>query len=101
MRDDIRDQTLHVLKEEGTAVLLVTHDPEEAMRMADEIALMREHRVEALVSKNSGGEATRAKIAAARELGLPVVMVRRPAPPPGDRVETVEAALDWLRGRAG
>ncbi|WP_372604228.1 ABC transporter ATP-binding protein [Actibacterium sp.] len=41
LRDDIRDQTLSVLKEEGAAVLLVTHEPEEAMRMADEIALMR------------------------------------------------------------
>ena len=41
LRDDIRDQTLEVLKEEGTAVLLVTHEPDEAMRMADEIALMR------------------------------------------------------------
>ncbi|MEO9864686.1 MAG: ABC transporter ATP-binding protein [Yoonia sp.] len=41
LRDDIRDETLEVLKEEGTAVLLVTHEPGEAMRMADEIALMR------------------------------------------------------------
>ena len=41
LRDDIRDETLDVLKEEGTAVLLVTHEPGEAMRMADEIALMR------------------------------------------------------------
>ncbi|SPJ22873.1 ABC transporter ATP-binding protein [Palleronia abyssalis] len=41
LRDGIRDETLSVLKEEGTAVLLVTHEPEEAMRMADEIALMR------------------------------------------------------------
>ncbi len=41
LRDGIRDQTLEILKEEGTAVLLVTHEPEEAMRMADEIALMR------------------------------------------------------------
>ncbi|MBR9763691.1 MAG: ABC transporter ATP-binding protein [Rhodobacteraceae bacterium] len=41
LRDEIRDQTLDVLKDEGTAVLLVTHEPEEAMRMADEIALMR------------------------------------------------------------
>jgi len=41
LRDDIRDQTLTLLKEENTAVLLVTHEPEEAMRMADEIALMR------------------------------------------------------------
>ncbi|MBB04552.1 MAG: Fe3+/spermidine/putrescine ABC transporter ATP-binding protein [Pseudooceanicola sp.] len=41
LRDEIRDTTLAVLKEAGTAVLLVTHEPDEAMRMADEIALMR------------------------------------------------------------
>lgn len=41
LRDGIRDDTLAILKEEKTAVLLVTHEPEEAMRMADEIALMR------------------------------------------------------------
>ncbi|MEM6385745.1 MAG: ABC transporter ATP-binding protein [Pseudomonadota bacterium] len=41
LRDGIRDETLDILKEEGTAVILVTHEPEEAMRMADEIALMR------------------------------------------------------------
>lgn len=41
LRDGIRDDTLEILKEQDTAVLLVTHEPEEAMRMADEIALMR------------------------------------------------------------
>jgi iron(III) transport system ATP-binding protein len=41
LRDDIRDETLALLKEEGTAVLLVTHEPHEAMRMADQILLMR------------------------------------------------------------
>ena len=41
LRDGVRDETLSLLKEEDTAVLLVTHEPEEAMRMADEIALMR------------------------------------------------------------
>ncbi len=45
LRDDIRDETLSVLKTEGTAVLLVTHEPGEAMRMADEIALMRDGRI--------------------------------------------------------
>lgn len=45
LRDDIRDETLGLLKEEGTAVLLVTHEPGEAMRMADEIALMRDGRI--------------------------------------------------------
>ena len=42
LRDSIRDETLAVLKEAGTAVLLVTHEPSEAMRMADSIALMRD-----------------------------------------------------------
>jgi iron(III) transport system ATP-binding protein len=42
LRDGIRDETLALLKEEGTAVLLVTHEPHEAMRMADEILLMRD-----------------------------------------------------------
>lgn len=45
LRDGIRDTTLEVLKDEGAAVLLVTHEPDEAMRMADEIALMRAGRV--------------------------------------------------------
>ncbi len=45
LRDDIRDETLDVLKAEGTAVLLVTHEPAEAMRMADEIALMRDGKI--------------------------------------------------------
>jgi iron(III) transport system ATP-binding protein len=42
LRDGIRDETLDLLKEAGAAVLLVTHEPAEAMRMADEIALMRD-----------------------------------------------------------
>lgn len=45
LKDDIRDATLKILKDEGTAVLLVTHEPGEAMRMADEIALMRDGRI--------------------------------------------------------
>ncbi len=45
LRDGIRDETLNILKEEDTAVLLVTHEPDEAMRMADEIALMRDGKI--------------------------------------------------------
>jgi len=41
LRDEVRDEALRLLKAEGTAVLLVTHEPAEAMRMADRIALMR------------------------------------------------------------
>lgn len=64
--------------------------------LEEEIELLREHRIEVLVTKASGGEATRAKIAAARELGLPVIMQRRPAPPPGPVVAGVGDALAWL-----
>jgi len=42
LRDGIRDDTLGLLKDAGTAVMMVTHEPEEAMRMADTIALMRD-----------------------------------------------------------
>lgn len=45
LRDGIRDETLALLKDEGASVLLVTHEPEEAMRMADEIALMRDGKI--------------------------------------------------------
>lgn len=45
LRDRIRDDTLHVLKKLGAGALLVTHDPEEAMFMADRIVLMRQGRV--------------------------------------------------------
>ena len=45
LKDDIRDATLEILKDEGAAVLLVTHEPDEAMRMADNIALMRDGRI--------------------------------------------------------
>ncbi|PJJ85214.1 iron(III) transport system ATP-binding protein [Brevirhabdus pacifica] len=45
LRDEVRDATLDILREEGASVLLVTHEPDEAMRMADEIALMRGGRI--------------------------------------------------------
>ncbi len=66
--------------------------------VADERALMAEKRIDVLVSKLSGGGATYPKIIAARQLSLPVIMIRRPPPEPGMRVETAEAALDWLDG---
>ncbi len=60
-------------------------------READERALLLEHRIDVVVSKNSGGEATYGKIAAARALGVEVVMVRRPTLPDVASAETVEA----------
>jgi precorrin-6A/cobalt-precorrin-6A reductase len=61
-----------------------------------EKSLLREHQIEIIVSKNSGGTATSAKITAARELGLPVVMIQRPPLPPGSAVVSVAAAVTWL-----
>jgi precorrin-6A/cobalt-precorrin-6A reductase len=61
--------------------------------------LMREHRIDIVVTKNSGGNLVRAKLDAARELSLPVVMVRRPVTLSGTAVETPEAALEWVRQR--
>ena len=65
----------------------------------DERALLAEHRIDCLVTRASGGEATAAKLAAARALGLPVVMVRRPAPPPGAHAASVADALSWIAQR--
>lgn len=67
--------------------------------VAAEIALLRKKRIDVVVTKNSGGGATIAKISAARELGLPVVMVRRPPLPQGlDCVPDSEGAIEWVHG---
>lgn len=58
---------------------------------------MEHYQVDTLVSKNSGGTSTYAKIQAARELGLAVVMVERPALPEGDRASTVSEAVQWTK----
>jgi precorrin-6A/cobalt-precorrin-6A reductase len=62
----------------------------------DERTLLEEHRTEFIVSKNSGGAATQGKIAAARTLGIPVVMLRRPALPSVPSVASVQDAVHWL-----
>ena len=66
---------------------------------ASEKALLETNRIDLVVSKNSGGADTYAKIEAARALALPVVMIKRPTPPNGTAVPSVDAALAWLDGR--
>ena len=67
---------------------------------AAERSLMERERVDVVVTKNSGGTATYPKIAAARALGLPVIIVARPEKPGGvAEVASAEAALDWLERR--
>jgi precorrin-6A/cobalt-precorrin-6A reductase len=64
-----------------------------------ERALLSEHAIDTLVSKNSGGAATSAKLEAARELRIDVVMVRRPAAPEVALVDNVAEARSWISGR--
>jgi precorrin-6A/cobalt-precorrin-6A reductase len=67
-----------------------------------ESALMRGHGVGLLVTKNSGGPMTAAKLRAARDLGVQVLMVQRPPLPPGSvAVTTVAEAVRWLRPDSG
>jgi precorrin-6A/cobalt-precorrin-6A reductase len=63
----------------------------------DELALLRDHRIDALVTKNSGGAMTRPKLDAAATLGIAVVMVDRPPLPIGvTTVNTVDDAVRWV-----
>ncbi len=77
------------------AVFIAARGP---FALEDEERLLREHGVQTLVTKNSGGTATAAKLAAARRAGLPVVMIDRP-PANGPAVPTVEEAWEWLVAR--
>jgi precorrin-6A/cobalt-precorrin-6A reductase len=64
----------------------------------NELAVLREHRIDALVTKNSGGAMTRPKLDAAAALGIPVIMVDRPPLPAGvQTVATVDDAVAWVR----
>jgi precorrin-6A/cobalt-precorrin-6A reductase len=79
-------------------LLLVARPP---LRVETEMVLMREQRITVTVTKNSGGEATAAKLEAARMLGLPVIMIERPRKPPARIVHAVEGVVDFLRSKSG
>jgi precorrin-6A/cobalt-precorrin-6A reductase len=66
---------------------------------ADEIELMEKHRIDVVVAKNSGGQATYGKIAAARRLGIPVMLLRRPPLPPAETATSIEQAVAWVERR--
>lgn len=79
----------------GGATAIAARGP---FAVEDEARLLRRYRIDTLVTKNSGGTATVAKLVAARRLGIPVVMVDRP-PEAGPAVATIEEAWRWLVAR--
>ena len=64
-----------------------------------ERALLAEHNIDTMVSKQSGGAGTEAKIIAALEAGVVIVLIRRPPPEPGPQAETVDEALAWIESQ--
>lgn len=65
-------------------------------RTEDDLALMQAHGTEIVVAKNAGGSGARAKLEAARVLGLPVILIDRPTMPPRPRAEKVVEVMGWL-----
>jgi precorrin-6A/cobalt-precorrin-6A reductase len=63
---------------------------------ADERALLGDHEIDLVIAKNSGSKATYGKIAAARALGIPVLLLRRPPLPRVRTIESIERAIDWV-----
>jgi len=75
------------------AEVIVSRGP---FTLAVDLDLMRSRNIEWIVARNSGGAGARAKIDAARALGLPVVMIARPELPERPSVESIEEVLAWL-----
>ena len=77
--------------------LLLSRGP---YRFEDEYRLMRDHRIDVVVTKNSGGDLTRAKIDVAQDLAVDVVMIDRPPLPAGVTVVgSVDEAVQWVLNR--
>lgn len=64
--------------------------------LAGDMALLREHRISRIVAKNAGGAGARAKLDAARALGVPVIMIERPAAPERRLLRSTDQAMAWL-----
>jgi precorrin-6A/cobalt-precorrin-6A reductase len=65
--------------------------------LVEELALLQDHEISAVISKNAGSTATYAKIAAARQLSLPVIMIARPVSGDTEQAETASEAVTWLQ----
>ena len=64
--------------------------------LENDLALLRRHGITHVVAKNAGGLGAQAKLAAARQLGCPVILIERPQLPTRPTVGTVAQALQWL-----
>lgn len=69
--------------------------------VADDTALLQQHHITHIVAKNSGGSGAESKLHAARALGLPVILIDRPAIPPRPTVARVDEVLQWIAGPHG
>lgn len=79
------------------AAIVISRGP---FTVAGDLALMRAHGVGCVVAKNSGGAGAEAKLVAARSLGLPVIMIDRPASPDRRVAGTVAEVMRWLAHEA-
>ncbi|MCF3628234.1 cobalt-precorrin-6A reductase [Thalassospiraceae bacterium LMO-SO8] len=66
--------------------------------LEDERSILQQFAIDTLVAKNGGSDASRAKVDAALELGIRVILIDPPAPPPPPHADSVEGALVWLDG---
>ncbi len=67
--------------------------------LEDELAILADHDIDTLVTKHSGGDGTVAKVMAAAEAGVKIVLIRRPPPEPGLVVETIDDAFAWIESQ--
>lgn len=68
--------------------------------LASDLELLKQHHIEVIISKNSGGEGARAKLDAARQLGLQVVMIERPSYPERLEFNALDAVMNWVLNAA-
>jgi len=85
--DEVAEKTLKNAK-------YITSRP--PFKVEDERELMISEKIDLVITKNSGGKATEAKLVAARELGIPVILINRPARPLAHHVATARQAMDWI-----
>ena len=90
---DTADFAESLLRGGAAATVIVARGP---FDLAGDTALLKTHRADLVVAKNAGGKGASAKLAAARALGLPVLMIDRPVLPPRPEVQTVAQVIDWL-----